>query len=95
MNGAAARVGSGGRYDVLTAAFGKSEPAVGFVLDLDSLTTVLLSRQSDSSSHPEQEPETSHIANRDSALMFGEAMARRAEGARVLIDTDEVTRCTN
>lgn len=41
VQGAGARVGSGGRYDGLTASFGKTEPAVGFVADLDALTDVL------------------------------------------------------
>lgn len=41
VEGAGARVGGGGRYDGLTASFGKSEPAVGFVVDLDALTDVL------------------------------------------------------
>ncbi|MFN2511513.1 MAG: ATP phosphoribosyltransferase regulatory subunit [Pyrinomonadaceae bacterium] len=35
---------SGGRYDGLTASFGKTEPAVGFVVDLDALTAVLGTR---------------------------------------------------
>jgi len=39
--GAGARVGGGGRYDELTANFGRREPAVGFVLDLDAITDVL------------------------------------------------------
>ncbi len=37
---AGAGVGSGGRYDDLTANFGRPEPATGFVLDLDALTDV-------------------------------------------------------
>ena len=41
VEGAGSRVGSGGRYDGLTASFGKTEPAVGFVVDLDALTDVL------------------------------------------------------
>jgi len=41
VEGAGARIGSGGRYDGLTASFGKTEPAVGFVVDLDALTDVL------------------------------------------------------
>jgi ATP phosphoribosyltransferase regulatory subunit len=41
VEGAGARVGSGGRYDGLTASFGKTEPAVGFVVDLDALTDIL------------------------------------------------------
>ncbi|MGI9106880.1 MAG: ATP phosphoribosyltransferase regulatory subunit [Pyrinomonadaceae bacterium] len=40
--GAGTRVGGGGRYDHLTANFGRAEPAVGFVLDLDALTDVLM-----------------------------------------------------
>src|SRR5207245_3933022 len=47
VNGAGARVGSGGRYDGLTASFGKAEPAVGFVLDLDALIDLLLARAKD------------------------------------------------
>jgi ATP phosphoribosyltransferase regulatory subunit len=39
--GAGARVGSGGRYDELTANFGRREPAVGFVLDLDAVSEIL------------------------------------------------------
>ena len=42
VEGAGARIGSGGRYDGLIANFGSSEPAVGFVLDLDALTDVLM-----------------------------------------------------
>ena len=44
VEGAGARVGSGGRYDGLTASFGKAEPAVGFVADVDALTEVLSAR---------------------------------------------------
>lgn len=39
--GAGSRVGSGGRYDDLTANFGRREPAVGFVLDLDAVSELL------------------------------------------------------
>lgn len=92
VNGAATRVGSGGRYDGLTAAFGKPEPAVGFVLDLDALTTVLLARKQHSSFPQEPERKISQVTNSDSSLLFGEAMRRRGEGERVLINFDEVTR---
>ncbi|MEK6322812.1 MAG: ATP phosphoribosyltransferase regulatory subunit [Acidobacteriota bacterium] len=95
VNGAAARVGSGGRYDGLTSAFGKAEPAVGFVLDLDALTTVLLARKVDPNFPQEPERKMSHITNSDPSLLFGEAMKKRAEGERVLINFDEVTRCRN
>jgi ATP phosphoribosyltransferase regulatory subunit len=39
--GAGSSVGRGGRYDGLTGSFGRAEPAVGFVLNLDALTEVL------------------------------------------------------
>jgi len=41
VRGIGYRVGRGGRYDGLTSNFGSSEPAVGFVLSLDSLVEVL------------------------------------------------------
>lgn len=41
IQGAGARVGRGGRYDRLIGNFGSSEPAIGFILDLDALTDVL------------------------------------------------------
>ncbi|HYK21834.1 MAG TPA: ATP phosphoribosyltransferase regulatory subunit [Pyrinomonadaceae bacterium] len=41
VHGAGSSVGRGGRYDGLTGNFGRSEPAVGFVLNLDALTEVL------------------------------------------------------
>ena len=86
VNGAAARVGSGGRYDGLTAAFGTAEPAVGFVLDLDALTTVLLARKPQSNLPQEAERTMSHIANSDPSLLFREARRKRAEGERVLVN---------
>jgi ATP phosphoribosyltransferase regulatory subunit len=86
VNGAAARIGSGGRYDGLTAAFGNAEPAVGFVLDLDALTAVLLARSQDG--HFPQEPDRrlSHTTNSDPSLLFREAIKKRADGERVLIN---------
>ena len=41
VHGAGLSVGRGGRYDGLTGSFGRAEPAVGFVLNLDALTEVL------------------------------------------------------
>jgi len=86
VNGAAARIGSGGRYDGLTAAFGKAEPAVGFVLDLDALTTVLLARKADSNLQQEPERKVSGVTDSDPSLLFHEAMKKRADGERVLIN---------
>ena len=44
VHGAGTSVGRGGRYDGLTGNFGRAEPAVGFVLNLDALTEVLARR---------------------------------------------------
>ena len=44
VHGAGSSVGRGGRYDGLTGSFGRAEPAVGFVLNLDALTEVLARR---------------------------------------------------
>lgn len=48
LKGAGVRVGGGGRYDHLTAKLGRSEPAIGFVIDLDALTDVLIAREVES-----------------------------------------------
>lgn len=85
INGAAARVGNGGRYDGLTAAFGKAEPAVGFVLDLDALTAVLLALETDALLPQESERQAARITNGDPSFLFREARTKRAEGERVLI----------
>ena len=45
VRGAGTSVGRGGRYDGLTGNFGRAEPAVGFVLNLDALTEVLAREQ--------------------------------------------------
>jgi ATP phosphoribosyltransferase regulatory subunit len=41
VHGAGSSIGRGGRYDGLTGNFGRAEPAVGFVLNLDALTEVV------------------------------------------------------
>lgn len=41
VHGAGTSIGRGGRYDGLTGNFGRAEPAVGFVLNLDALTEVV------------------------------------------------------
>ena len=47
VHGAGTSVGRGGRYDGLTGSFGRAEPAVGFVLNLDALTEVLARRMTE------------------------------------------------
>jgi ATP phosphoribosyltransferase regulatory subunit len=81
LSGAGARVGSGGRYDELTANFGRREPAVGFVLDLDALTDVLARKGSAQASR--SGPEVSHIEAEEADALFLEARRRRARGEQV------------
>ncbi len=88
VNGAGYRVGSGGRYDGLTASFGKAESAVGFVLDLDALTDVLRVRAKDLSAASTPQPKKLELPDddgdpRDPSALFLKALERRAKGERV------------
>jgi ATP phosphoribosyltransferase regulatory subunit len=89
VSGAGTRVGSGGRYDGLTASFGRAEPAVGFVLELDALTEVLLARAYESSLIRGSAEVTQLTANNLSDL-FVAARKKRALGERVVINSSEV-----
>jgi ATP phosphoribosyltransferase regulatory subunit len=91
IEGAGARVGSGGRYDNLTANFGKSEPAVGFVLDLDALAGLLLSDNNGAMLTAPSERKAQCVSDDDLSVLFGEAIERRARGERVVISSREVT----
>jgi ATP phosphoribosyltransferase regulatory subunit len=86
VEGAGARVGSGGRYDGLTASFGKTEPAVGFVVDLDALTDVLGAHsKTRSSQRPAPLPADDPSARFRAALtMLGQGQEQEAgaEGRR-------------
>jgi ATP phosphoribosyltransferase regulatory subunit len=82
--GAGTRAGGGGRYDGLTANFGRPEPAVGFVLDLDALTDVLIRGGPDASDGPRDD--ASPIAAGDVAALLREARDRRAAGRRVRLE---------
>ncbi len=90
--GAGARIGGGGRYDNLTAKFGKAEPAVGFVLDPDAIADVLKVQEIPG---PKDDPDPTRLASSggDVATLFGKAIAARRSGSRVLIDCEEVTSC--
>jgi ATP phosphoribosyltransferase regulatory subunit len=81
LSGAGARVGNGGRYDGLTTNFGRPEPAVGFVLDLDALTEVLARHGSTLASRSNRE--ASNIETEEAAALFLEARRRRARGERI------------
>ena len=89
VTGAGSRIGSGGRYDRLTASFGKAEPAVGFVLELDSLTDVLLGRaESNFAARSIEDPLP--ITDSDLPGLFRAAMDKRALGERIVIASVEV-----
>jgi ATP phosphoribosyltransferase regulatory subunit len=91
VSGAGARVGSGGRYDGLTASFGRAEPAVGFVLELGALTEVLLARAYESSLIRDSAAATPLTGDtlRD---LFANARAKRALAERIVINSSEVMR---
>ncbi len=89
VSGSGSRVGSGGRYDGLTASFGKAEAAVGFVLELDALTDVLLGRaESDLAARSIED--AAPITDSDLSSLFRAAMEKRALGERIVIDSVEV-----
>jgi ATP phosphoribosyltransferase regulatory subunit len=88
VEGAGSSVGSGGRYDNLTANFGKAEPAVGFVLDLDALAGLLLTRNVGVT--PAERPQGKALNAADAATRFREALKRRARDERVNVDSSEV-----
>jgi ATP phosphoribosyltransferase regulatory subunit len=79
--GAGTRVGSGGRYDELTANFGGRDAAVGFVLDLDPLTDVLARRHATLALDATAPPAL--VDHDDPIARFRAARLHRAEGERV------------
>lgn len=82
--GAGSSVGRGGRYDRLTANFGRDEPAIGFVLNLDALTEVVGRGVSVAGGNG---GEASVIAGDNISVVFAEAQRRRANNERVRIET--------
>ena len=85
--GAGARVGSGGRYDELTANFGRREPAVGFVLDLDAISEIL-ARAGDFETENGTHTRPHSIEGANTAERLREARRLRAEGRRVSFESD-------
>ena len=83
--GAGARVGSGGRYDELTANFGRREPATGFVLDLDSVTEVLAGA-GDFELKNGKAGATTLVGAADTCELLREAKQRRARGERIRLE---------
>jgi len=85
--GAGARVGSGGRYDELTANFGRREPAVGFVLDLDAVSEIL-ARADDSDAENGSRASAESVEGAGTAERLREARRLRAEGRRVSFESE-------
>jgi len=89
VRGVGYRVGRGGRYDKLAANFGQSEPAVGFVLSLDSLVEVL---GRDATPNGNNGQETHSIVAKDASVRFAEALKRRANHEHIRIQGSTTTR---
>jgi len=89
VRGAGVRIGGGGRYDNLAAKLGQAEPAIGFVLDLDALTDVLIARDENQFGADPLEA-ARRITSDDSIAMFREALRARTQGERVVIEAREV-----
>lgn len=83
LDGVGVAVGSGGRYDRLTAGFGKAEPAVGFVLELDLLADHLAAR----SEWIDREVKSTALSSGDGDVvrLFREAVKRRDSNEYVMI----------
>ena len=88
IEGAGVRVGSGGRYDHLTSNFGKAEAAVGFVLDLEMLTGLLLA---DENGDPQEIRPQNIVDDNDATTTFREAIRRRSQGERIAINSSGET----
>jgi ATP phosphoribosyltransferase regulatory subunit len=82
--GAGARIGGGGRYDKLIANFGRSEPAVGFVLDLEPVTESMLSQRNGQNTEA-----ALPVSEADVLSQFKRAMEYRRNGQRVRIDNND------
>jgi ATP phosphoribosyltransferase regulatory subunit len=85
VGGLGMRLGSGGRYDHLTGKFGRAEPAVGFVVELDALAELLAKEeQSNLSNQPENVLVSCDVD--DAGVVFQKAMKLRAANRQVRID---------
>ncbi|HYG80120.1 MAG TPA: ATP phosphoribosyltransferase regulatory subunit [Pyrinomonadaceae bacterium] len=85
VEGAGSRVGGGGRYDGLTANFGRAEPAIGFVLDLNALTEIL-ARDGSCTAPADSGPRPARILGQGAAAAFREARRLRERGERVAVE---------
>jgi ATP phosphoribosyltransferase regulatory subunit len=89
VRGVGYRVGRGGRYDQLISNFGRSEPAVGFVLNLDSLIEVLGREVPENGKNGQP---INPITGNDMSSTFAEAIKRRANNEPIRMEVSIVTR---
>ncbi|MGH9898469.1 MAG: ATP phosphoribosyltransferase regulatory subunit [Pyrinomonadaceae bacterium] len=89
VNGSGSYVGRGGRYDNLTANFGHAEPAVGFVLDLDALTTVITRRDQEEITGSKNSSPTRIGFKEYSPQPFIEALKYRERNEPILLSLDK------
>ena len=85
VEGLGAPLGGGGRYDNLTGKFGKGEPAVGFVVELDALAE-LLAAKANSNHSTEQQNVLISAGGDDICALFREATELRTSNRVVRID---------
>lgn len=81
--GAGVQAGGGGRYDELISAFGGTDTAVGFMLDLDALTDALVRGQRFEKAN--EEPEVETLSDADTATRLNDAISARRKNKRVRI----------
>jgi ATP phosphoribosyltransferase regulatory subunit HisZ len=92
--GAGARAGGGGRYDTLTAGFGKAEAAVGFVLQLDVLADHL-TNNAELVSAAKTKTTVLRSDENDVKRLFREALTRRVSNECLMINLDGEAACRN
>jgi len=85
VGGLGVRLGSGGRYDHLTGKFGRDEPAVGFVVELDALAELLAKEEQSNLSNQTENVLVSSDVD-DACTVFQKAMKLRASNRQVRID---------
>ena len=90
VEGLGGRVGGGGRYDNLTAKFGRAEPAIGFVLELDALAE-LLAKKVESNFFSQSESVLVPPQSDDPGSLFREATEQRAANRQVRIDRENAS----
>jgi ATP phosphoribosyltransferase regulatory subunit len=89
VGGLGVRLGSGGRYDHLTGKFGRAEPAVGFVVELDALAELLAKEEQPICLINPENLLVSFDVD-DAGAVFQKAMKLRAANRQVRIDGEEL-----